>query len=89
MSSSDDMRQLTIRLNAETLHDLERVVEVMQKDGPVGVVYTRTDALRNVIMRGISSYTGSAAKEESEEAQAPAPKASTSSSAVKKKKKSG
>lgn len=89
MSTSDDMRQLTIRLNAETLHDLERVVEVMQKDGPVGVVYTRTDALRNVIMRGISSYTGSASKEEAADIQAPAPKVSTSSSLVKKKKKSG
>lgn len=55
--NTEDMRQLTIRLNADTLQDLERVVEVMQKDGPVGVVYTRTDALRNVIMRGISSYT--------------------------------
>lgn len=89
MSSSDDMRQLTIRLNAETLHDLERVVEVMQKDGPVGVVYTRTDALRNVIMRGISSYTGNAAREESTDVQAPAPKTSMSSSVVKKKKKVG
>lgn len=56
--TNEDMRQLTIRLNNDTLIDLERVVEVMQKDGPVGVVYTRTDALRNVIMRGISSYTG-------------------------------
>ena len=89
MSSSDDMRQLTIRLNAETLHDLERVVEVMQKDGPVGVVYTRTDALRNVIMRGISSYTGSATKEDAVDVQSPPPKVSTSSSLVKKKKKSG
>lgn len=88
MSTSDDMRQLTIRLNVETLHDLEKVVEVMQKDGPVGVVYTRTDALRNVIMRGISSYTGSATKSDVPEAQAPAPKVSTSSSLVKKKKKS-
>lgn len=87
---SDDMRQLTIRLNNETLTDLERVVEIMQKDGPVGVVYTRTDALRNVIMRGISSYTGNTPKEEtvvSLPPQPPAVKLAAPTSAVKKRHK--
>lgn len=87
---SDDMRQLTIRLNNETLTDLERVVEIMQKDGPVGVVYTRTDALRNVIMRGISSYTGNMPKEETVVSLPPQPaavKLSAPQSVVKKKQK--
>jgi len=53
---NDGMQQLTIRLTPETLSDLERVVVVLQKDAPVGVRYTRTDALRTVIMRGIASY---------------------------------
>jgi hypothetical protein len=79
---SDDMRQLTIRLNGDTLQDLERVVEVMQKDGPVGVVYTRTDALRNVIMRGISSYTGNLPAPEP-----PPPAAKPQAAPVKKRKR--
>ena len=76
----DDMRQLTIRLNSTTLNDLEKVVDAMQKDGPVGVVYTRTDALRNVIMRGIASYI------EGQTSDAPAPPAA-SKPAVKKRPK--
>lgn len=85
---SDDMRQLTIRLNGETLDDLERVVEVMQKDGPVGVVYTRTDALRNVIMRGIASYTGNLPPLDPPAPPPPAPvAASKPQAAVKKRSK--
>jgi len=88
--SSEDMRQLTIRLNGETLQDLERVVEVMQKDGPVGVVYTRTDALRNVIMRGISSYTGNLPPVEPSPPPPPAPPVvapKVAAPAVKKRKR--
>lgn len=86
--SIEDMRQLTIRLNSETLQDLERVVEVMQKDGPVGVVYTRTDALRNVIMRGIASYTGNLPPVEPTPQPAPAPPPpKVAAPAVKKRKR--
>lgn len=52
-----DSRQLTIRLAEDVINKLEEIARVLQKTAPPGLTYTRTDALRTVIFRGIQAIT--------------------------------
>lgn len=58
----EQKQQLTIRLDLQTIKDLDAVVELMQQSSPAGIEINRTDALRSAIVEGIESIKSSKAK---------------------------
>jgi len=65
METTDSTRQLTIRLSEGTISELESLAGVLQKTAPPGIVFTRTDALRSAIMKGISSLRAAETRKKS------------------------
>lgn len=49
----EETGQLTVRLGLSTIDDLDVIAKAMLKKAPEGTNYTRTDALRTSILKGV------------------------------------